>query len=181
MNKHEWKIETGTNGTSNTPPSAAARARQHTRPSSLCVAAVVLLLGLRTAGAQSYTIDWFTMDGGGGTSTGGVYQVNGTIGQPYAGRAISGGNYSLTSGFWSLFSVVQTPGAPRLAITLTSTNTAIVSWPSTATGFTLQQNTSVIDTMNWSNVVTTPIEDGLFQYIIVHPGTGHRFYRLFKP
>jgi hypothetical protein len=35
--------------------------------------------------AQNYSIDWFTIDGGGGTSTGGVYSVSGTIGQPDAG------------------------------------------------------------------------------------------------
>jgi hypothetical protein len=29
-------------------------------------------------------LDWFTIDGGGGTSTGGVYAVSGTIGQPDA-------------------------------------------------------------------------------------------------
>ena len=34
---------------------------------------------------QNYSIDWFTIDGGGGTSTGGVYAVSGTIGQPDAG------------------------------------------------------------------------------------------------
>lgn len=37
--------------------------------------------------AQSYSIDWFTIDGGGGTSTGGVYSVSGTIGQPDAIRS----------------------------------------------------------------------------------------------
>ena len=31
--------------------------------------------------AQSYSIGWFTIDGG-GTSTGGVYSLSGTIGQP---------------------------------------------------------------------------------------------------
>ena len=31
------------------------------------------------ARAQQYSIDWFTIDGSGGTSTGGVYQVSGTI------------------------------------------------------------------------------------------------------
>ena len=36
--------------------------------------------------AQTYSIDWYTIDGGGGTSTGGVYSVSGTIGQPDAGR-----------------------------------------------------------------------------------------------
>src|SRR5213083_183176 len=92
--------------------------------------------------AQSYSIDWFTIDGGGGTSTGGVYQVSGTVGQPDAG-AMSGGNYSLTGGFWSLFAV-QTPGGPLLSITLTTTNTALVSWPSPSTGFSLQQNTNSV-------------------------------------
>jgi hypothetical protein len=38
-----------------------------------------------SASAQSYSIDWFTIDGGVGTSTGGVYSVSGTIGQPDAG------------------------------------------------------------------------------------------------
>jgi len=31
------------------------------------------------------SIDWHTIDGGGGTSSGGVYSVVGTIGQPDAG------------------------------------------------------------------------------------------------
>ena len=50
--------------------------------------------------AQSYSIDWFTIDGGGGTSTGGVYSVSGTIGQPDAG-ALSSGGYALSGGFWA--------------------------------------------------------------------------------
>jgi hypothetical protein len=44
---------------------------------------LVLALSLwsaSSASAQSYSIDWFTIDGGGGTSTGGVYSVSGTIG-----------------------------------------------------------------------------------------------------
>ena len=37
-----------------------------------------LLVTVSSARAQSYTIDWFTIDGGGGTSTGGVFSVSGT-------------------------------------------------------------------------------------------------------
>ena len=37
--------------------------------------------------------------GGGGTSTGGVYSVSGTIGQPDAGL-LTGGSYTLAGGFW---------------------------------------------------------------------------------
>jgi hypothetical protein len=36
------------------------------------------------APAQSYLIDWYKVAGGGGTSTGSVYAISGTIGQPDA-------------------------------------------------------------------------------------------------
>jgi hypothetical protein len=65
---------------------------------------------------QPYSIDWYKVAGGAGTSTGGVHAVSGTIGQPDAGTAMTGGSYSLTGGFWSLMSVVQTPGLPNLTI-----------------------------------------------------------------
>src|SRR5262245_41656697 len=61
-----------------------------------------------TAGAQSYSIDWYKIAGGGGTSTGSVYSVSGTIGQPDAGPTMSGGNYSVDGGFWGFIAVVQT-------------------------------------------------------------------------
>ena len=35
---------------------------------------------------QQYSIGWYKIAGGGGASSGGVYSVNGTIGQPDAGR-----------------------------------------------------------------------------------------------
>ena len=101
---------------------------------------LVLVLGC-TAHAQ-YSIDWTTIDGGGGTSTGGVYFVSGTIGQPDA-ASMSGGSYSLRGGFWSGISVVLTPGAPLLRILLTTTNTVVVSWPNPSSTFVLQQNTAL--------------------------------------
>ena len=132
--------------------------------------------------AQQYSIDWFTIDGGGGTSTGGVYSVSGTIGQPDANATpMTGGNFSLTGGFWSLLSVVPTPGAPLLSITLTTTNTALVSWPSPSTGFNLQVNTNSVASVNWSNAPGTIQDDGTIKYLIVNPPAGNRFYRLFKP
>ncbi len=96
---------------------------------------------------QSYSIDWYKVAGGGGTSTGGVYSVSGTIGQPDAG-AMTGGNYSLTGGFWSLVAL-QTPGAPLLTITRTG-NQAVVSWLPSATGWTLQTNND-LTTGAWGN------------------------------
>src|SRR5213594_598068 len=55
----------------------------------------LVLLSCCNARAQ-YSLGWFTIDGGGGTSTGGVYSVSGTIGQPDAGAPMTGGKYSLT-------------------------------------------------------------------------------------
>ena len=61
-------------------------------------------LGLEVS-AQSYNIDWSTIDGGGGTSTNGQYSLTGTIGQPDAG-AMSGGNFTLQGGFWGVVPAV---------------------------------------------------------------------------
>jgi hypothetical protein len=44
--------------------------------------------------SAQYSIDWFTLDGGGGTSSGGNFTLTGTIGQPDAGT-LSGGDYTL--------------------------------------------------------------------------------------
>lgn len=125
-----------------------------------------------------YRIDWWTIDAGGGTSTNDVYSISGTIGQPDT-SAMSGGNYSLQGGVWSMV-VVQTAGAPTLAIRYTSTNTVIVQWPSPSTGWNLQQNTDLAST-NWSTVVSGLVDDGTNKSLIVNPPSGNRFYRLASP
>ena len=62
----------------------------------------VLLLPV-VANAQSYSINWYKVAGGGGmNSTGGTYQVSGTIGQHDAGGPLIGGGCQLTGGFWAL-------------------------------------------------------------------------------
>ena len=81
------------------------------------VLGAAILLATSVARAQTYSIDWYKVSGGGGSSTGGVYSVSGTIGQHDAGGPMTGGNYCVTGGFWSLYAV-QTPGAPFLTITL---------------------------------------------------------------
>ena len=98
--------------------------------------------------AQSYSIDWYKISGGGGTSTNGQYAVTGTIGQPDASGAMTGGNYSLAGGFWSLIAVAQTAGAPTLYISH-SGNTVTVYWQEVS-GWTLQQNNNLTAPANWS-------------------------------
>ena len=94
---------------------------------------------------------------------------------------MSGGNFTLQGGFWGVISAVQTPGAPLLSIARTTTNTVAVFWPSPSTGWTLQQNTSSVSSLNWSNVTATIQDDGTKLMLIVDPASGSRFYRLYKP
>jgi len=139
--------------------------------------ALSLFASIGTLCAQTYSIDWSTIDGGGGTSTGGVYSITGTIGQPDAGT-MSGGNYTVVGGFWGSVAVVQTPGAPSLSIFRTTTNTVAVTWPSPSTGWTLQQNTNSVSSVNWSNVTSGIQDGGTTRTLVVNPPAGNRFYRL---
>jgi len=103
---------------------------------------ISLLLAALAVPAQQYSLEWYKVSGGGGTSTGGGYSVNGTIGQPDAGGAMTSGNYSLTGGFWSLITVMQTVGSPTLTVSH-SGNGVIVSWPNTDR-LILQQNSVLL-------------------------------------
>jgi hypothetical protein len=133
---------------------------------------------LPAANAQSYSIDWYKIAGGGGTSTGGVYSVSGTIGQPDASGALSGGNYSVTGGFWSLISVVPSAGAPTLTITH-SGNSVKVLWPYPSTGWTLQQNPNLA-TASWSTSGGIA-NDGANNFITIPSPAGNLFFRLSHP
>lgn len=139
---------------------------------------LVLLCPIILSG-QGFMLDWFTIDGGGGTSTGGVYSVTGTIGQPDASGPLTGGNYSLTGGFWSLIGTEQTPGAPILGIQITGA-TVMVFWPSPSTGFNPQVNTNLATT-NWVAPPETVQDNGSIKYLLVSPPAGTRFYRLRHP
>jgi hypothetical protein len=133
------------------------------------------------AWGQSYSLDWSTIDGGGGASTGGVYTVSGTIGQPDAGT-MSGGTYTLSGGFWGMVAAVQTPGAPLLSITHTETNSVLVSWPLPADGWVLEWTNKVAGvSVPWPQV-SPPYQTNTTQaWITVAAPTGNRFYRLHKP
>jgi hypothetical protein len=155
---------------------------QRTHEKNRLAGAVALLLFFTiTSGiAQEYSIDWFTIDGGGGTSTGSGYELTGTIGQPDAG-AMSGGDLTLTGGFWGMLAASQTPVGPRLtlAISATSTNTLVVSWLANSDTWQLQQNTDLA-TSGWSNVITAPVVIAGKNQVVLPRSPGKEFYRLQK-
>lgn len=125
--------------------------------------------------AQTYSIDWHTIDGGGGTSTGGVYSVSGTIGQPDADEPMTNGKYSVTGGFWALPQAVQTIGAPTLTIAPAGAGQATVSWAPATPGFVLQETLSLSST-NWVNSPS-----GSTNPVVVPTTLPTKFYRLLKP
>src|SRR5438034_7459419 len=132
---------------------------------NLVLLACLLMPGIGLA--QSYSVDWFKVAGGGGTSTGSVYSMSGTIGQPDTGGTPIGGEYSVTGGFWSLLSIVQMPGAPLLTITRSGPN-LIISWPSPSTGFSLQQITN-LTTTNWTSFLGPVGDDGTIKRVTNSP------------
>jgi hypothetical protein len=127
------------------------------------------------AQSTNYSISWYTIAGGGGTSSAGNYTVSGTIGQHSTG-SMSGGNYSLTGGFWSIIEAIQTPGAPLLSIVRSGAD-AIISWLAPASGFVLQQSQALTNG-TWtaaSGAMTT--NDGIIS-VTVPVTSGYQFYRL---
>lgn len=140
--------------------------------------ALTITLGalLANSALADYSIGWFTLDGGGGTSGGGSYSLSGTVGQPDAGT-LTGGNYTLAGGFWGGVGA-QALARPQLRIAVNAQGTAVtVAWPDPSTGFSLQENGD-LNTSGWSAVGATPVVvDGEKQVTISLPAA-NRFYRL---
>jgi hypothetical protein len=142
--------------------------------------ALLLLLPPLAASAQNYTLDWYSMDGGGGSSTGGVYAVQGTLGQPDAGQ-LSGGQYTLSGGFWSIVAAIQTPGAPTLSVVLTN-GLVRVSWLLPAPNWVLEQTSTLSGAPPpWTTIAPPYQTNTVHLYLTVPPAQGHTFYRLKKP
>jgi hypothetical protein len=133
-----------------------------------------LIAGLSSARllAQPYTVDWYTIDGGGAINlTGGTYTLSGTVGQPDAGQ-LAGGNYTLDGGFWGLIALVP----PRLTITRAGSSVNIC-WPSPSTGFKLQQSLT-LSPMSWTDVTQSPTDNGITKCVTLPAAGAATFYRL---
>jgi hypothetical protein len=116
------------------------------------------IIGVLSASALAagYTLDWWTVDGGGATfSTAGSYSLGGTIGQPEAGTS-AGGNYTLDSGFWGAGDDNAAP-----VITEGASTGVTMSENSSPTPFSLTLHATdadVADTLTWS--LSSPASHG---------------------
>src|SRR5512140_3665990 len=96
---------------------------------------LALLLASPASLAQNFSIDWWTVAGGGGTSTGGVFSLTGTAGQPASGTTMTNGTFSITGGLWALPMAVQSREAPVLTILPAGPGQATISWAPNTPGF----------------------------------------------
>ena len=127
-----------------------------------------------SASAQNYSIDWYTIDGGGGTSSGGPYTLSGTIGQPDAGT-LTGGSYTLIGGFWGGAFAVQQVGAPTLYIRPAGFGQVTISWDPNTPGFSLQETGDLLSP-SWDSSPS-----GSSNPITLPTSAATKFYRLRRP
>lgn len=156
------------------PSSRGARELTHSKTSRMLRFLCLLLAAFGLRVLAQYAIQWHTIDGGGGTSTGGLYAVTGTIGQPDAG-AMSGGNFTLTGGFWAFAVAVQTPHAPYLTIVASGPGVATISWTPATPGFVLQESPGLAPA-GWTNSPS-----GATNPVVVPAAGPTKFYRLHRP
>jgi hypothetical protein len=181
--KPEIRRQTGTRSPSGKPLTRSSTRFARLRlPWGFSTLRVAILLATWPALAPAeYSIDWRTVDGGGGASTGGVYTVSGTIGQPDGG-AMTGDRFALTGGFWSIIAAIQTPGAPVLSISCTN-SAVILSWPAPAEGYSLEQTLTLpCSSSAWKPVTTGQYQtNGTKVLALVPTASKNMFFRLHKP
>ncbi len=128
---------------------------------------------------QNYSVDWFKVAGGGGTSSSGNFSISGTIGQHDASAPLTGGNFSVTGGFWALINVVQTPGAPTLYISRAG-NSVTVYWQNVAGWNLIQNNNLTTAVASWNASSSSTLANGTNSLTLVNPA-GNLFFRLKNP
>lgn len=126
--------------------------------------------------AQNYAINWYTVGGGGGTSSGGMYSLTGTVGQPDAG-VLTGAEFELVGGFWSVLSSVPSPALPILTVYVTN-DAVVVAWPSSSSSSIVLQESTDIYAPNWVPASQTIVSDGITKSVTINPPTGRLFFRL---
>ena len=141
---------------------------------------VALAFGLAVAASAQSSIDWLTVDAGGGASASANYVLDSTIGQPDA-ATLTSANYTIVGGFWALENLGPASGLPMLHIARATPGNVLLSWPSPSTSFVLQENLDLSNAAGWADIVGSVNDDGMLKSM-TRPISGvTRFYRLRKP
>lgn len=132
-----------------------------------------------TGMAQEFSIDSDAIGYGGGVSSGGAFALTGTIGQVDAGAKMTGGQFAIESGFWNTITVLPTVGGPALTIQRRRI-AVLISWTSSASGWTLQQNSQLSGT-GWTPFSGSISDNGTTKTATYPSSTRVEFFRLFHP
>lgn len=124
--------------------------------------------------AQSFDLDWFSIEGGGRVSVGGPYLLSGTVGQPDAGFS-SSGPFSLSGGFLHTFRTIQEPRIPELAIAVVD-GTVRLSWQLSTDSYVLEQSPTVTGT--WSQVMFPHSTNANIISVLMQIADASQFYQL---
>ena len=84
---------------------------------SLFLMCSLLILSVFSQSGGNFEIKKSVIAGGGDKSTGGTFEMTGTIGQPVAGTNSTGGDFELRSGFWGGGATASTPASTRFDFT----------------------------------------------------------------
>ena len=90
---------------------------------------------------------------------------------------MSGGNYALQGGFWSVVQVQPTPDAPLLMIVPNGAGSVQILWPNNS-GFVLQQTVDLTKTDGWSNANFPVTTLNGTNSVTIGTSTGSLFLRL---
>lgn len=83
----------------------------------LAISISLVALTVFVAYAQGlYGVYWWSVDSGAGTSQAGNYTITGIIGQPEAGPAAHGGQYTEAGGYWAGITAFRLPIALPIVI-----------------------------------------------------------------
>lgn len=147
----------------------------------ICKLCLILSISLGLAGA-AFTIPWWTLDGGGGKSTGTtgggtVFTLTGTIGQfDTTAAGSSGGPVQFTGGFWAQLADVAVAGQ-MLSLSRLPNGDASLQWQSNAAGWQMETSANLT---NWSDIGSTITTAGELT-IPYDPQVPKRFFRLRHP
>ncbi len=134
---------------------------------------LLLFVAVANAAAQ-YTIDWHTMDAGGGSGSAGPFAMHGTLGQPDAFTGAAG-PFAFVGGYWSL---IDEP-VPLLRIFKSGAD-IVLAWPNPSPGFGLQTSPDLV-TGSWTAVAISPVKAGEEFQVTWGQPNGRRFFRLRRP
>lgn len=126
-----------------------------------------------------YNFTELTYDGGlnAGTNLDGANPYGGLVladGYLY-GTACNGGS----AGDGAVFALSVVAAAPPLDIQM-SGSSAIIAWPSSETGWRVEQNPNLADPNGWTSCTQTICDDGTNQSVSILPTPGNLFFRLAK-